>query len=276
MEEHVTKRPPDPAWKHFGKQMRKHRDALGLLQVDIAKVLGVVGSCYSSWETGARKLDEKYVNKMDEALKAGGRIAEEWEKASRQVKTPFRFAELPELESAATQIRDFQPLVFPGLLQTEAYACAVFEDIFPGMASSSIDQLVQGRMARQRILDDEPRPLVLFLIAEAVFHQRVGNRGPELLHEQVRRVLREMESGKVRVQIIPRDTGRHYGSGGAFRLYTFPDEPAVASAEYMTGEVVISDMDRYQECVTSFGLLQGEALSEAATLRMLRELVDDD
>ncbi|MFV2198336.1 Scr1 family TA system antitoxin-like transcriptional regulator [Nocardiopsis sp. LOL_012] len=74
-------------------------------------------------------------------------------------------------------------------------------------------------------------------------------------------------------QIIPRDTGRHYGSGGPFRLYTFADEPSVASAEYMTGKAVISDKGRYEECVTSFGLLQGEALSEAATLHMLREMV---
>lgn len=269
----MTKRPSDPAWKHFGRQMRKHRDTVGLRQVDVAKALGVVGSCYSSWETGTRRVDEKYVNKLDEELKAGGRIAEAWEKANRQVKTPFRFAELPDLEAAAHQIRDFQPLVFPGLLQTEEYARAVFEDIFPGMASASVEQLVRGRMARQHILDEEPRPLVVFLLGEAVLYQQVGARGPGLLKKQMHRVLGEMESGKVRVQIIPRDTGRHYGSGGAFRLYTFADEPPVASAEFMTGEVVISDMDRYQECVTSFGLLQGEALSEAATLRMLREMV---
>ncbi|MFC9088620.1 helix-turn-helix domain-containing protein [Nocardiopsis dassonvillei] len=270
----MTKRPTDPAWKHFGKQMRKHRDALGLLQVDIAKVLGVVGSCYSSWETGARKVDEKYVNKLDEALKAGGRIAEEWEKASRQVKTPFRFAELPELEGAATQIREFQPLVFPGLLQTEEYARAIFEDGYPGMPSSPIEELVRARISRQNILKEESRPLMLFLITESVFHQQVGNRGRELLHGQAQRVLSEMESGRVRVQIIPRDTKRHYGSGGPFRLYTFADEPSMASAEYMTGEAVISDKDRYQECATTFGLLQGEAHSESASLQMVREMVE--
>ncbi|XKK39743.1 helix-turn-helix transcriptional regulator [Nocardiopsis sp. ARC36] len=270
----MSKRPNDPAWKHFGRQVRKHRKALGLRQIDIAKELGVVGSCFSSWETGFRKVDEKYVNQLDRALKAGGRIAEEWEKARRQVATPFRFAQLPELEEAATQIRDFQTLVFPGLVQTSEYARAIFEDGYPGMPSASIEKLVQARVSRQRILKEEPRPLVLFLIAEAVFHQQVGGRGPELLHEQVQRVLCEMESGKVRVQIIPRDTKRHYGSGGPFRLYTFADEPSVASAEYMTGETVISDKDRYQECVTTFGLLQGEAHSESVSLQMVREMVE--
>ncbi|WP_431887878.1 helix-turn-helix domain-containing protein [Nocardiopsis alba] len=264
---------PDPAWKQFGRHMRSHREALDLRQVDIAKKIGVVGSCYSSWETGSRKVDEKYVNDLDEHLKASGRIAEEWEKAHRQVKTPFRFAELPDLEGAATQIREFQPLVFPGLVQTEDYARSVFEDIFPGMPSASIEELVQARMTRQCILEEEPRPLTLLLLGESVLHQQVGARGSGLLIEQAQRVLSEMESGKVRVQIIPRDTGRHYGSGGPFRLYTFADEPSVASAEYMTGETVISDKDRYQECVTTFGLLQGEALSEAGTLQMLRELV---
>lgn len=265
---------PDPAWKQFGRHMRSHREALNLRQVDIAKKIGVVGSCYSSWETGSRKVDEKYVNNLDEHLKAGGRIAEEWEKTQRQVKTPFRFAELPDLEGAATQIRDFQTLVFPGLVQTEGYARAIFEDGYPGMASASIDELVRARISRQQILKEEPRPLVLFLIAESVFHQEVGNKGPELLYDQIRRVLNDVESGKVRVQIVPRNTGRHYGSGGPFRLYTFADEPSVASAEYMTGEVVISDKDRYQECVTTFGLLQGEAHSESKSLQMIRELVE--
>lgn len=270
----MAKRPPDPAWKQFGRHMRKHREALGLRQIDIADRIGVVGSCYSSWETGARKVDEKYVNNLDEYLKAGGRIAEEWEKAHRQVKTPFRFAELPDLEAAATQIRDFQTLVFPGLIQTPEYARAIFEDGYPGMASAPIEALVRARLSRQRILKEEPRPLVLFLIAESVFYQQVGNRGPELLHTQIRRVLEEMESGRVRVQIIPRNTGRHYGSGGPFRLYTFADEPSVASAEYMTGELVISDKDRYQECVTTFGLLQGEAHPESTSLQMVREMVE--
>lgn len=266
----------DPSWKAFGRHLRNHRSKLNLRQVDVARALGVVGSYYSAWETGQRRVDEKYVSDLDRVLKASGRIAEEWAKIQRESQTPLRFAELPDLEAEVIQLREFQPLVIPGLIQTEEYARAVFEDIFPGIAEGALDQLVRARLKRQEILDKEPRPLVLMVITEAVLKQRVGGRGPEVLREQHRRILTEVETGRVRVQIVPRDTARHYGSGGPFRLYTFADEPPVASAEYMTGETVISDTDRYQECVTNFGLLQGEAHPEERSLRIIRELVDNE
>ena len=242
----------------------------------MAEQIGVVGSYYSAWETGARRPDEKYVNQLDEVLKASGRISEEWSRVQRQSQTPLRFAELPDLENAATQLREFQPLVMPGLVQTEEYARAVFEDTFPGMSDAQLSRLVDTRMERQHILEKGSRPLVLMVITEAVLHQQVGGRGRALLVEQYRRLVAEMEAGRVRMQIVPRDTVRHYGNGGAFRLYTFEGEPPVASAEYMTGEIVISDADRYQECVTNFGLLQGEAHPENRTLRIIRELVDSE
>ncbi|GHC81848.1 transcriptional regulator [Nocardiopsis terrae] len=266
----------DPAWRTFGRSMRGFRDSLGLRQADVADAIGVVISHYSSWETGKRRPDPKYVNHLDEELQASGRLVEAWEKANRQVQTPMRFAELPDLEAASTQIREYQPLVFPGLIQTAEYARAVFEDTFPGMSADRVDQLVRARMDRQEILDRDPRPLIILLITEGVLHQQVGGRGLALLRDQRRRLLADAEAGRVRAQIIPRDTGRHYGNGGAFRLYTFAGEPPVASAEYMTGEIVISDPERHQECLTSFGLLQGEALPEAATLKMLQEMVNDN
>ena len=255
--------------------MRRCRDNLGLRQADVANAIGIVISHYSSWETGKRRPDSKYVNKLDEELRAGGRIAEAWEKAERQLRTPLRFAELPDLEAAATQLREYQPLVFPGLVQTEEYARAIFEDTFPSLGTDKIDRLIQARMDRQEILDRDPRPLIILLITEAVLEQQAGGYGPPLLHQQRRRLLTEMRAGRVRAQIIPRDTSRHYGNGGAFRLYSFTGEPPVASAEYMTGEMVINDPERYQECLTCFGLLQGEALPEATSLKMLQEMVND-
>lgn len=274
MEAKVNRR-VDPKWRTFGRQLRHHRNQLSLRQVDVAREMGVVGSYYSAWETGTRHVDEKYVNKLDEVLKAAGRIAEEWGKLQRQTQNPLRFAELPDLEAAVTQLREFQPLVVPGLVQTPGYARAIFEDTFPGITKASADRLVEARMERQEILDREPRPLILMVITEAVLHQRVGGCGNGLLHEQRRRLLREAEAGRVRLQIVPHDTPHHYGNGGAFRLYTFADEPPVASAEYMTGEVIINDTDRYQECVTNFGLLQGEAYPEARSRQLIRELVDN-
>lgn len=56
-----------------------------------------------------------------------------------------------DIESRATVIRSWQPLVVDGLLQTEAYARAILRAARPGDSGAEIDQLVTARMARQRI-----------------------------------------------------------------------------------------------------------------------------
>lgn len=266
----------DPAWATFGRTLRACRDETGKKQWEICQELDVSAGYYSNWETGVRPPLERVIGKLDRAVAGGGRVIAAWEKAKRQVTAPMRFVELPDLEAAAVKIREFQPLVVPGLVQTEDYATAIFQDTFPGMSQRRIDQLVQTRMERQQLLDKDPRPLIILLITEAVLHQRVGKRGIGLLRNQWQRLTSDIEAGKVRAQIIPQDTGSHYGNGGPFRLYTFADKAPVASAEYMTGEIVINAPDRYQECDTNFGLLQGEALPETHSYQMLKELVDDD
>ncbi|GAA1114728.1 helix-turn-helix domain-containing protein [Nocardiopsis metallicus] len=265
-------RKKDPAWLAFGRTLRSCREAAGKKQHEICKALDISSGYYSNWETGAKPPPEKFMGGLDRAVDADGRVIDAWEKAKRQVAAPMRFVELPDLEAAALELREYQPLLIPGLVQTEEYARSVFEDSFPGMSSRRIEPMVQARMDRQRVLDRDPRPLVILLVAEAVLHQQLGGRGMRLLRDQWRRLIGDVEAAKVRVQIIPRDTGRHYGSGGPFRLYTFTGKASVASAEYMTGETLINDPDRYRECLTSFGLLQGEAHSEAVSLRMLKEL----
>ena len=49
------------------------------------------------------------------------------------------------LEAAAAEISDFEPGVFPGLLQTPAYARAVHEGAFPRLSPEIIDQRIEVR-----------------------------------------------------------------------------------------------------------------------------------
>ncbi|MEU2943852.1 helix-turn-helix domain-containing protein [Nocardiopsis alba] len=272
----MGRRSVDPAWKTFGRTLRACREEAGLRQREVFQPLNVSSGYYSNLETGVRAPSEKIIAALDNQVNAGGRVIAAWEKAKRQVQAPMRFVELPDLEAAAVKIREFQPLVFPGLVQTSEYATAIFEDTFPGMSRRRIEQLVQTRMERRHLLKKDPRPLIIILLTEAVLHQHLGGRDTGLLRDQCRSLISDIDAGRVRVQIIPRSTRRHYGNGGAFRLYTFAEKAPVASAEYMTGEIVINAPDRYQECDTNFGLLQGEALPETHSYEMLKELVDYD
>ncbi len=57
----------------------------------------------------------------------------------------------------ARRLRSFEPLVVPGLLQTEAYARAILSTRM-GATPEDLDQAVAARMDRQRILDREHPP----------------------------------------------------------------------------------------------------------------------
>jgi transcriptional regulator with XRE-family HTH domain len=264
-----------PAWKKFGRELFRARKAAGLIQADAAEVLDVVPTAVSAYERGTRKIELNAVTTLDELYNANQALIRKWHEAKQETGLDPWFQQLSDLEESAVEIRDYQPLVFPGLTQTEAYARALTRDVWPGRGADSVESLVQSRMRRQKIFDRSDAPLILMIVEESVIHRRVGGLSRDDHRAQIHRLMHEIERDNLRLQIIPRGAPRHHGGTGPFRINTFADRPAVASAEHMTGEAVIDDAKLVQHCMTVFGLLQGEALSGAQSLDMLKEALED-
>ena len=55
-----------------------------------------------------------------------------------------------DTEQTATVLRTWEPLVIPGLLQTEAYARQVIDGANPGSSEPDVEPRVAARMARQQ------------------------------------------------------------------------------------------------------------------------------
>ncbi|WP_063060782.1 helix-turn-helix domain-containing protein [Nocardia sienata] len=80
-----------------------------------------------------------------------------------------------KLEAAATHIRDFQPQIVPGLLQTAEYAAAKLRrGIEFHRIPDDVENAVSKRMERQRILYQRDH-LFHFLIAEQALYTTVGD-----------------------------------------------------------------------------------------------------
>jgi len=86
------------------------------------------------------------------------------------------------------------------------------------------------------------------------------------------RVLKLVEQGKIRFQVVPTEVRHHYGTAGPFCVYTFPDSPTLASAEYAGGEMLMDDQEKVQNRMTSFGFLQAEALSTTVSMELIRKV----
>lgn len=127
------------------------------------------------------------------------------------------------LESSATEVRQFQAGLVPGLLQTERYARAVLTAVRQGQ---DVDDLVEARLQRQRIFDraDDP-PLLIFVIDEAALHRGIG--GPAVMAEQLEHIRAVAGRPTVSVVVLPFAAGAHAGLAGSFVLLTIGEDRAV-------------------------------------------------
>jgi len=109
-----------------------------------------------------------------------------------------------KLEAAATASLSLQPLLVPGLLQTEAYSRAIHTaDGF--VPAENIEGSVAARVSRQRLLSG-PDPLHLHaVIDEAVVRRLTG--GPDVMREQLERLLELGTYPNVTIQILPFSAG---------------------------------------------------------------------
>jgi transcriptional regulator with XRE-family HTH domain len=191
-------------------------------------------------------------------------------------------AELPEeyttyigFEAEARSVNNYESLFVPGLLQTEAYAHAVITGVLPMASEHEVEQRVQARIDRQRLLS-KPDPLKLWAIVdEAALHRQVGS--PGLMRAQIVHLIKAANEPNVTLQVIPYSAGAHVGMPGSFILIDFPNpvDPGVVYLDSMAGDLFLekeTDLRRYR---LLFEHLRAVASSPDETTRMLATLTDE-
>src|SRR5262249_30922302 len=123
------------------------------------------------------------------------------------------------LEAGAASIRNFEPLVVPGLLQTEDYARQMSRGGPRELDQDEVERLVQGRMERQRVLSRKDRPRLWAVLDEAVIRRVVGD--PAIMREQLLHLVECAEQGRTTLQVVPFGAGAHAGTTGPFVILDF-------------------------------------------------------
>jgi hypothetical protein len=83
------------------------------------------------------------------------------------------FQEWADIGAQATVLCWYEPLVVPGLLQTEDYARAILS-ARPDGNLSDLDDQVAARLARQEILNRTGAPQLWCILDEGVLHRAIG------------------------------------------------------------------------------------------------------
>ena len=176
------------------------------------------------------------------------------------------------LEAGAASIRNFEPIVVPGLLQTADYARETFRNGPIELDPEEVERLLEVRLARQQILTRDDRPRLWAVIDEAVIHRAVG--GSEVMRGQLRHLADATRQGKTTVQVVPYRAGAHAGTTGPFVILDYAEvtDPAVVYVETLAGDIYLeerSDVDRY---TLAFDRLVAAALHPDDSVQLIEHL----
>lgn len=230
----------------------------------------VSGGLISGFECGTHWPSPDKVKKADDFLEAGGRLADLWYSLANGQVYPNWMSELVQAETVASRIRTFEPLVVPGLLQTQAYANTLVRAANPLAPSQKVTETVTGRLKRQRLWDAPEPPQMLTVINESVLLTPTG--GAEVMVEQLSRLIEMVESHRTGIQIVPLKTRFHPGSTGTFVLLGFLDRPDALYVEDAFSGRMVHGEEPVEQAQELFGYLQSVAVSLDRSLERLREM----
>jgi hypothetical protein len=158
----------------------------------------------------------------------------------------LRQARAADLEQGAS-IFQFQPFLFPGLLQTPAFAKVRAEaDRQANSRRFSMARMLEARTRRQAILSGPDAASFDVVIDEAVLHR--CSAPAEIMHEQLDHLVgAALNQRSVTVRILPftATLSGHAQARTAFSRYTYsdPDAPTVILVDTNVDDLFFQDHD---------------------------------
>jgi hypothetical protein len=253
-------------------QYRRHREAAGLTQGQLAREIVFSESLVGMVETCKRVPKEDFVQACDRVLDTGGALHRIWQRMVAST-FPAWFLPFADLEAAAAALFEFEPLAVPGLLQTEDYARAILRAGRPRDSDEEIERHVAARMARQAILGRDRPPLLWVVLDEAVLRRPVGGR--EVMRAQLARLVAASASPHIVIQVLPFAVGEHAGMGGARVIVRLPSEGEIVYVEGPGSGQFIGTPEDVAECALRFDLLRATALSPDESVALIHGMIDE-
>jgi transcriptional regulator with XRE-family HTH domain len=246
--------------------LRALRSMRGLSQEQLAKEIYATRESIAAYETGRNRPDEDFCKRLDEYFGTDELFQGIWHHAQREHLHEWMEAYIGH-ESESAEIRTFQPMYIPGLLQTEGYIRATW------LPNTVVEEKVARRLARRDVLTREDDPPHLFaVIDQAALVRQVG--GVKVMREQFQHLLTLGELPNVSIQVVELDGGWYFGMNGAIVVFTKPDARRVGYVEAQLGGRLIEDPPELARLGLRFDLIRSKALSEEASSALIRKTME--
>lgn len=266
-------RPNATTMKMVGKQVAAARIAKNLTQKQLGELVNLDAETIASIEQGRRALMPDVAELLDQVLELPGVLTVAARNMPQIDVIPPWAEPLINLEQKAVALSSYQNQVIPGLLQTEAYARAVFRSRTPRYTDGEITDQTTARLDRQTTLRREKPMQASFVIWEPALTSPLGGRA--VLQEQLRHLLVCSEWGGVSIQILPLDRPSHPALDGPFVLLETSNYQHIAYIESQRGSLVVSDLDEVSILAQRYAMLRTQALNPEETRDLLKRLLGD-
>ncbi|MBL1100919.1 helix-turn-helix domain-containing protein [Streptomyces coffeae] len=266
-------REPDPSdsLRTFGAVVQALREHAGLSRVEFGELVRFSKHTVASVELGRRMPDESFVERAEEVLGNTGALRKAAVFLTRgKPGLAVWFRQWARLEKVAVSLCTYECRLVPGLLQSEAYARAVFDNSIPLLTDTQMEEQVTARLERQKMLYERPSVPFSFIVEEAVFRKRLG--GAEVLRGLFNHVLDLSARRNVILQVMPVDAEFHACLDGPVQLLENPEGRRLAYSEGQQNGRLITGPKEVSLLHQRYDTLRSQALNPQDSRGLLERL----
>lgn len=233
----------------------------------------IAHSRIAQFELGNETPPKDVSDALDAILEADGDLRDLWGHTKREL-PPDWHRRFVQYEAKATTMVKYMPQTVPGLLQTEAYARALFRSARPGFGDR-LEQMVSNRLARQVVLAGPKPPLLWVVLDEAVLYRRFG--GPETMRGQLASLLRTRAAAdRVVIQVLPFAVESAPLVGGSVTVMSFAHQADIAYLENSHLGNLVEDPNAVEGYALALDHARTMALSPDASADLIRSVMESE
>lgn len=172
------------------------------------------------------------------------------------------------VEQDALVLRSYEPVLIPGLLQTEEYARACLAR--GQVPADEVEEQVAVRMERQAILTRKAPVRLTAVMDEFVLRRPIG--GPEVMKDELEQLIDMAAKPHIHLHVVPAEVGAYAGLDGGYVIATLPEGQDVGYVDNPLGGQLVELSADVLSLRNIWEDVRAVALPEGLTIALIEEV----
>lgn len=255
--------------KFLGREIRLAREAKGMKPEEFASEIHVSLSLVRMWERGDRIPVPADMNKIQTFFGFNGYLKRIQDDLINEAIPQEWFGKWVKVEEACLFLWSFEPLLVPGLLQTEEYMTCVLETLnYVG----DLEKDVQARLNRQAVLTKDDAPTLIAIMDLSVLERCVGDAG--VMQRQMIHLLEMAKRRNVIINFVPLSSPVCGGFLSGFAIANINGGSDVAYVDNQLNGEVVEGVEAVASLRNMFELFRAAALNRNESIRLIEKAAD--